>query len=100
MTLGALSQQLGISRQRATDVLAVARHARLVKIRGLARKLTGKVVMMGVSTGLSMTLWVTVGGFARLTPTILIAIVVGTLVVPLLATRLLAWRTGRAIARA
>ena len=97
VTLDALSRQLGITRQLATDVLAVARHARLVKVRGLARKLTGKVVMMGVSTGLSATLWVTVGGFARLTPTILIAIVVSTVVVPLLLTRLLAWRAGRAL---
>ena len=52
--------------------------------------------MIGVNSGVSVVLWVTIGGFTRLTPTILIAILVGTLAVPLIVTRAVQWRARRA----
>jgi hypothetical protein len=64
-------------------------HAKLIKIKGLAHKLMGKAVMAGIGSGLSIIIWVTIGGFAFLSTPILITILVASIVIPLVVTKTL-----------
>jgi hypothetical protein len=47
--------------------------------------------------GISSILVVTVGGFARLTPTILVAIIALTVLGPIVVTRYFAWKARREV---
>jgi hypothetical protein len=86
-TLDDLCKQLSISRRLATDVIATLAHARLVKVKGLARKLMGKAVMVGIGTGLSIIIWVTIGGLAFLSTTALVIILAASVAIPLVVTK-------------
>ncbi len=96
LSVGALSRELGITPHLATEFLAVARKAKLMGIKGIGARVGGKALMMSVNAGVSTVLIITVGGFARLTPTILAVIVVLTVAAPLAITRYVAWRARRA----
>ncbi len=96
-TLDALSSKLGIDARLGTDVVAVLRSARLVKVTGIARKVMGKAVMAGIGSGLSAVLWITVGGLAVLSTTALVAILVASLVVPVAIARGLQMKARRAL---
>ena len=98
-TLDDLCSRLNISGKLGTDVIAVLRHAKLVKVRGLARKLTGKAVMAGVGSGVSAIIWVTVGGFAVLSTSALVGILIASIVIPLAVTKSLQMKARRAIKR-
>jgi hypothetical protein len=97
VTVNALSTQLGISQELATDVLVVTRSAKLVTIRGLAAKVMGRALIIGVNFGISGLLWITIGGFTRMTPTLLVVIIVASLVLPMALGKILFWRTGKAL---
>ncbi len=97
VTLDDLCSRLNISGKLGTDVIAVLRHAKLVRVRGLARKLTGKVVMAGIGSGVSTIIWVTVGGFAVLNTPALAGILVATIVIPLTVTKSLQIKARRAV---
>ncbi|HEX77806.1 MAG TPA: hypothetical protein G4O03_05265 [Dehalococcoidia bacterium] len=96
-TLDELCSRLGISARLGTDVIATLRNAKLVKVRGLARKFMGKAVMAGIGSGLSAVLWITVGGFAALSTSALIAILVASVVIPLVLAKGLQMRARRAL---
>lgn len=81
-TIGDLCSRLEISARVGTDVIATLKNAKLVKVRGVARKLMGKAVMAGVGSGLSTVLWVTVGGFVTLSSSVLVVILVASVVIP------------------
>jgi hypothetical protein len=98
-TLGEITTLLGVSGKLATDVVAVLRHARLVKVRGLARKVAGKALLSGISSGVSAVIWMTVGGFAALSMGVLVAILAASVAVPLLITTTLKARTKRRLRR-
>jgi hypothetical protein len=86
-TLDDLCSKLGISRRLGTDVIATLAHARLVKVKGLARKLMGKAIMVGIGCGLSIIIWVTIGGLAFLSTTTLIIILIASIAIPLVVTK-------------
>jgi hypothetical protein len=94
-TLDDLCAALNISGNLGSDVIATLKHARLVKVRGLARKIAGKAVMTGIGSGLSAIIWVTVGGLAVLSAPVLIGIVAASIIVPLAVTRGLQIKAGR-----
>jgi hypothetical protein len=83
VTLNDLCSSLGISATLGTDVMATLKHAKLVKIKGVSSKLMGKAIMVGIGSGLSAVLWITVGGFAVLSSSVLIAILVASVVLPI-----------------
>jgi hypothetical protein len=87
ITLDDLCLKLGISRRLGTDVIATLAHAKLVKIKGLAVKLMGKAIMVGIGTGLSIIIWITIGGFAFLSTSALVIILVASLAIPLVVTK-------------
>lgn len=97
VTVARVSEILGISPKTATDLVAVAGHAKLVKVQGVAAKLARKAIFMGVNSAISLLLLAGFGGFVKLTPTLLIAIIVVAMVVPIVLTRFLAWRTKRQV---
>lgn len=86
-TLDAFCSELGINTRLGTDVLATLKHSKLVRVKGIARKLMGKALMVGVGTGLSAVLWITVGGFGALSNFVLIAILVASVVIPVAVTK-------------
>jgi len=94
-TLDDLCSALNISGKLGSDVIAALKHARLVKVRGLARKIAGKAVMAGIGSGLSAIIWVTVGGLAVLSTPVLIGIMAASVIIPLAVTRGLQMRAGR-----
>ncbi len=96
-TLDDLSAKLGISGTLSTDVIATLKGAKLVKVRGIAGKLMGKAVMAGISSGLSAILWITVGGLVVLSTSVLVAIIVASIVVPVVVTKSLQMKTKRAL---
>ena len=97
ITVNTLSNQLGISQELATDVLAITRSAKLTKLKGLAVKVMGRALMVGINFGLSGLLWITIGGFTRLTPTLLIVIIGASLLLPIIFGKFLFRRTGTAL---
>ena len=99
-TLDAFCSELGINTRLGTDVLATLRNSKLVKAGGIARKLMGKAVMVGVGTGVSAVLWITVGGVAALRTSALIAILVASVVIPVAVAKSLQMKARRALKRA
>ncbi len=99
VTLDNLCSSLGISAKLGTDVIATLKHAKLIKVKGMARKLMGKAVAAGLSSGLSTVIWVTVGGFVVLSALALVAILLASIVIPVAVTRGLQMRARRAIRR-
>lgn len=81
-TMKELCSELGISGKTATDVVATLKHSGLIKVKGIARKITGRAVTAGICSGLSAIIWITVGGFAVLSATVLISILIAAIVIP------------------
>jgi hypothetical protein len=98
-TIDDLCSRLGINARMGTDVIATLKNAKLLKIRGIARKLMGKAVMAGIGSGLSTVLWVTVGGLVVLSSSAMVAILVASVVIPVTLTKSLQMRAKRAIKR-
>ncbi len=98
-TINALCSRLGINARMGTDVIATLKHAKLVKVKGIARKLMGKAVMAGIGSGLSTVLWVTVGGLVVLSSSAMVAILVASVVIPVTLAKSLQMRARRAIKR-
>lgn len=88
-TFGEITSMLGINGKLGTDVIATLKHARLVKVGGLARKVMGKAVTAGISSGISAIIWITVGGFAVLSTGALVGILIAMIALPLIITRTL-----------
>ena len=99
-TLDAFCSELGINTRLGTDVLVTLKNSKLVRTGGIARKLMGKALMVGIGTGLSAVLWTTVGGFAALSNSVLIAILVASVVIPVAVTRGLQMKARRALKKA
>jgi len=99
-TLDAFCSELGINARLGTDVLATLRKSKLVKAGGIARKLMGKALMVGIGSGLSAVLWLTVGGFAALSTSVLIVILVASVVIPVAVTKGLQMKAKRALKKA
>jgi len=98
-TLDDLCSSLGVNGKLGTDVIATLRHAKLIKVRGLARKAAGKAVMAGIGTGVSTIIWITVGGFAVLSTSALIIILIASIVIPLAVTKSLRMKARRDLRR-
>jgi hypothetical protein len=98
-TIDGLCSRLGINARMGTDVIATLKNAKLVKIRGIARKLMGKAVMASIGSGLSTVLWVTVGGLVVLSSSAMVAILVASVVIPVTLTKSLHMRARHAIKR-
>lgn len=99
-TLDTFCSELGINTRLGTDVLATLKSLKLVKAGSIARKLIGKALMVGVGTGLSAVLWVTVGDFAALSNLVLIAILVASVVIPVTVTKGLQMKARRMLKKA
>lgn len=95
VALDDLYSRLGIDAALGTDVIATLKHAKLVKVRGIARKLIGKAIIVGISSGLSAVIWITVGGFAVLSTPVLIAILAASVVVPVFVAKTLQMKARR-----
>ena len=96
-TFDDITSMLGISGKLGTDVIATLKHARLVKVGGLARKVMGKAITAGISSGISAIIWVTVGGFAVLSTGALAGILVAAVALPLIITKTLQAKTKKQI---
>ena len=86
-TLDELCSRLGIDVKLGTDVIATLRHARLVKVKGMASKLMGKAVMVGIGSGLSTILWITMGGLVVLSSSALVVTLAASIVLPVAITK-------------
>ncbi len=86
-TLDEICSRLGVDVKLGTDVLATLRQARLVKVKGMASKLMGKAVMVGVGSGLSTILWITVGGLVVLSSSALVVTLAASIVLPVAITK-------------
>ena len=99
VTLDILSSELNISTALAGDVLAALNNAKLVKLKGITRKLLGKAIIMGIGTGLSTVMWVTVGGLVALDTWALVAVLAGSVVLPIVITKSLQAKARRELKR-
>jgi hypothetical protein len=81
-TLDDICARLGIDARMGTDVIATLKHAKLVKVKGIASKLMGKAVIAGIGIGLSTVLWVTVGGLVVLSSSVLLLILAASIIIP------------------
>jgi len=86
-TLDKLCSRLGIDAKLGTDVIATLKHAKLVKVKPVPRQLMGKAVMVGIGSGLSAMLWVTVGGLVALSPSALVGLLAASVVIPVAVTK-------------
>ncbi len=100
VTLDLLSSELNISNTLASDVFAALHNAKLVKLKGITHKLLGKAIIMGIGMGLSLVLWVTVGGLVALDTWALVAILVASVVLPIVITKSLQAKARRELKRA
>lgn len=82
ITLETICSRLSIDHRLGNDVIAALRKTRLVKVKGITRKIMGKALMFGIGSALSTVLWITLGGFTILSNTALIAILVLSVVIP------------------
>jgi hypothetical protein len=98
-TMDELCSTLGISGKLGTDVIATLEHAKLVKVKGVTRQLTGRAVTAGIGTGLSTIIWVTIGGLAVLGTSVLIGILLASIVIPFALTKSLQYGARRSIRR-
>ncbi len=96
-TMDVLCSRMGISDKLGTDVIATLKNAKLVKVKGTATKLMGKAVTAGIGTGISIILWITIGGFAILSTYLLITVLFLALLLPILITRFFQWRARRSL---
>ena len=96
-TVDDLCSALGISARVGTDVIATLKSAKLVKVKGVTRKLMGKAVMAGVSSGLSTVLWLTVGGFVALSSSALVVILAVSVVIPVAVAKSLQMKAKRVL---
>jgi len=97
-TLDALRSRLNINDRLGMDVIATLKDARMVKIKGLAGKLMAKAVTTGISSAISIILWITIGGFAVLSVWLLITVLLLALLLPILITKFFQWRARRKLA--
>ncbi len=88
-TLGEITSKLEIDEKLGTDVIAILKHAKLVKVKRLAHKVMGKAITAGISGGISAIIWVTVGGFAVLSMWVLVGILIAAVAIPLIITKTL-----------
>ncbi len=86
-TIGDLCSRLELSARVGTDVIATLNNAKLVKVRGVARKFMGKAIMAGVGSGLSTVLWVTAGGLAALSSSALVVILAASVAIPVAVSK-------------
>jgi hypothetical protein len=100
VTLDMLSSELNISPTLASDVFAALHNARLVKLKGITHKLLGKAIIMGIGMGLSLVLWVTVGGLVALDTWALVTVLVASVVLPIVITKSLQAKARRELKRA
>ena len=96
-TLDDLCSRLGINAKLGTDVIATLKHAKLVKVRGIASKLMGKAVMVGIGSGLSTVLWVTVGGLVVLSSSALVVTLTASVVIPVAVAKSFQMKTKRTL---
>jgi len=82
ITLEIICSRLDIDHSLGTDVIVTLKKSKLTKVKGITRKLTGKALMFGIGSGLSAVLWITIGGFAVLSNSALIAILALSVVIP------------------
>lgn len=87
LTLEALCSGLGIDTRLGTDILVTLKKSKLVKVKGIARKLMGKSLTVGIGSGLSAILWITLGGFAALSNQVLITILALSVVIPIVVIK-------------
>jgi hypothetical protein len=99
VTLDMLSSELNISTALAGDVFAALHNAKLVKLKGITHKLLGKAIIMGIGMGLSLILWVTVGGLVALDTWALVAVLVASVVLPIVITKSLQAKARRELHR-
>jgi hypothetical protein len=90
-----LPTSLGVSGRMAEDVIATIMNARLLAAKRVARKLAISAIITGISSGISLVLWVTVGGFVVVSTTTLVIILILSLVVPLIIVKIMLVRTRR-----
>ncbi len=100
VTLDMLGSELNINTALAADVFAVLHNAKLVKLKGITHKLLGKAVIMGIGMGLSLLMWITVGGLVALDTWALVAILVASVVLPIVITKGLQAKARRELKRA
>jgi hypothetical protein len=94
-TFDELCSKLGIEEPKlGTDVLAVLKNSKLIKVKGIARNLMGMAIITGIVSGISTIVWITLGGFAALNNVALIAILAGSVVLPYTVTKGLQMKTG------
>jgi hypothetical protein len=94
-----LYSKLNIDGKLGADVIATLQNARLVKVKGVARRLTGKAVTVGIGTGLSTIIWITIGGFTVLNTLTLVCILAASIIIPLVVVKSLQIKTKRAIGK-
>ena len=58
-----------------------------MKVKGIARKLMGKALTVGIGSGLSAILWITIGGFAALSNQVLITILTLSVIIPIVVIK-------------
>ena len=97
VTLNDLCSRLGISASLGTDIMDTLKHAKLVKVGGITAKLMGKAIVAGIGSGLSSVIWITVGGFAILSTSALVAILVASVVIPIAVAKSLQMKARRAL---
>ncbi len=93
ITLEIICSRLGIDHRLGAVVIATLKKSKLVKVKGITRKLMGKALMFGIGSGLSAVLWITLGGFAVLSNSALVAILVLSVVIPVALTKGLQMKT-------
>lgn len=94
-----LRTKLDIEGQIAEDVIAVMNNARLFRVKGVARGLMIRAILAGICFTISTIIWITVGGFAVLSTTALIAILIAAIVIPLAVTWGFRMKAKRALQR-
>ncbi len=99
-TLETICSGLGISPKLGTDVLVTLKKSKLVKMKGIGHKILGKALTTGIGSGLSAVLWITLGGFAALSGTVLIIILALSVTAPLALTRGLRIKAKRGLRKA
>ncbi len=97
-TMDALCARLGIDNRLGMDVIATLKNARLVKVKGIASKLMAKAVTTGISSAISIILWIAVGGFAILSTWMLLMVLFLALLLPILITKYFQWRAKKQLA--
>ena len=96
-TLDELCSRLEVNATLGTDIIATLKHAKLVKVKGIAGKIMGKTIMAGIGSGLSAILWVTVGGLVVLNSSVLVATLVASVVIPVAVVKSLQMKARRTL---